>query len=155
MRPRLQPFAGALLACLLLATTPAAGAIEAATEDLREEQRQLREDPGHAPQSEKLAELSRAIARGEAASQGLSAQIDTLKEEKAKLERIQAILTSGLIGALVTAAVAMLGALSKLSGWRVERDLKRLEVIERAHRLAADGVRVPTDILRDAGADRG
>ncbi len=50
------------------------------------------------------------------------------------------------------AGAALPGALGKLSGWRVERDLKRLEVIERAHRLTADGVSVPADILRDAGA---
>lgn len=155
MRRKLQPIVGALLAVLLLATPHAAGAIEAATEALRDELRQARADPGHTTQSEKLAELARAISQGEAASQGLRAQIDSLKEEKAKLERIQAILTSGLIGALVTALVAVLGALSKFSGWRVERDLKRLEVIERAHRLNEDGVKVPADILRDAGAGDG
>ena len=155
MRPRLQPVAGALLASLVLAAPPAAGAIERATDALREEQRLMLADPEHATQSEKLAELEQAIARGAAASQGLRGQIDTLKEEKAKLERVQGLLTSGLVGATLTAVVALLGALGKLSGWRVERDLKRLEVIERAHRLTADGVNVPADILRDAGAGVG
>ena len=144
--------AGALLASLLLAAPPAAGAIERATDALREEQRQMLADPGRSAQPERMAALEQAIARGVAASQGLRGQIEALKEEKAKLERVQAVLTSGLIGALVTAVVAVLGALSKFSGGRVERDLKRLEIIERAHRLTADGVKVPADILRDAGA---
>ena len=155
MQRRLQALGGALLVSLLVAPPPAAGAIERATDALREDQRQMMADPGHAAQAEKLAELEQAIARGAAASQGLRGQIDTLKEEKAKLERVQAVLTSGLIGALVTAVVAVLGALSKFSGGRVERDLKRLEIIERAHRLTADGVKVPADILRDAGVGGG
>jgi len=103
--------------------------------------------------SEKVLALQAAIKRGEQASAGLWTQIKTLEEQKAALEnekraleKIQVVLTSGLIGALVTAFVAVLGTFLNFSRGRAERDLKRLEVLETALELESKGVHVPADI---------
>jgi len=103
--------------------------------------------------SEKVLALQAAIKRGEQASAGLWTQIKTLEEQKAALEnekraleKIQVVLTSGLIGALVTAFVAVLGTFLNFSRGRAERDLKRLEVLEKALELESKGVHVPADI---------
>jgi len=59
------------------------------------------------------------------------------------------MLTSGLIGALVTAAVAVIGALTNFRRSRADRDFRRLEVLEKATQLQASGIGVPPDILQD------
>lgn len=96
---------------------------------------------GEAAQNQ-IRSLKEAIARGEAASK-------QLREEIQRLEKIQAMLTSGLIGAVVTAIVALLSAFANFRRSRADRDFRRLEVIEKAHQLKSAGVHVPADILRN------
>jgi HAMP domain-containing protein len=103
--------------------------------------------------SEKVLALEAAIKRGEQASAGLWSQIksleaqkDALESEKRALEKIQVVLTSGLIGALVTAFVAILGTFLNFSRGRAERDLKRLEVLAKTVELESKGIPVPIDI---------
>jgi len=140
----------ALTAALATASASAeiARDIERRTEDLR-----AATSSDDSATSEKVLALQAAIKRGEQASAGLWTQIKTLEEQKAALEnekraleKIQVVLTSGLIGALVTAFVAVLGTFLNFSRGRAERDLKRLEVLETALELESKGVNVPADI---------
>jgi len=133
----------------LVGTTTAhariANEIEARTEQLREG---ISEGAASQADSSEVKQLEAAIRRGEAASGRLRQDIQALEEEKASLERIQTILTSGLIGALVTAAVALLGLFVNLRNSRAQSDLRRLEVIEKAHMLNRQGVHLPEDFMR-------
>jgi hypothetical protein len=96
-----------------------------------------------------MQRLELAIAEGEKASERLRKEITDLEREKNELERVQTILASGLIGVLVTAVVAVLGALSSRGRSKAERDLKRLEVLEKARNLQKSGIDIPADIIRD------
>ena len=91
---------------------------------------------------DQIRALKEAIAKGEAASK-------QLKEEIQSLEKIQTILTSGLIGAVVTAIVAVLSAFTNFRRSRADKDFRRLEVIEKAHQLQSTGIKVPADILNN------
>lgn len=143
-----------LVALVLFSSTTAAGAnaIEAATDEVREEQEQMlgatASDPDGLLGTKGMERLAVAIRRGEQASGRLRQQIETLEDQKASLERVQTVLTSGLIGALVTAAVALFGVFGNLRRSRAERDLRRLEVIEKAHLLHQQGVPLPDEFLR-------
>lgn len=135
------------------------GAAAAEIEELTEEIRQSVATSNTSNQ-DRILELEEAIKRGERASVGLRTQIESLQSEmqrlqvrkneleneKRALEKVQSVLTSGLIGALVTALVAILGVFLNFSRGRAERDLKRLEVIEKSASLEANGIRVPSDI---------
>jgi predicted RNase H-like nuclease (RuvC/YqgF family) len=127
--------------------------IESKTEDLR--RAMDAEDP---QVRTKIRELEEAIRRGEGASKDLWSNIEELEQQKAslqaensKLEKIQTVMASGLIGALVTATVAILGVFGNLRRSRAERDLRRLEVVEKARELEGKGVPVPTDIRNEYG----
>jgi hypothetical protein len=105
-----------------------------------------------------VLDLQEAIKQGEAASaklwdniRALEQEKQALQEENRKLERIQTILASGLIGALVTAGVAILGVVTNSRRTRAERDLKRLEVLEKASALQSKGVAIPGDIQSEYG----
>jgi len=113
----------------------------------------LHAQPGDPAVAERIRALEDAIKRGEQASKQLWVDIERLESEKKalqaevrNLERIQTVLTSGLIGALVTAAVAILGIFTTARRSRADRDLKRLEVLEKATELKSKGVGVPMDI---------
>lgn len=71
---------------------------------------------------------------------------EQLKQRHDELKQIQAQLGSGLIGAIVTAIVAVGGAFLTALNSKPERDLKRLTVIEKANELKKSGVMVPEDI---------
>jgi hypothetical protein len=108
-----------------------------------------------------IAELRAAIDSGERAGAQLwdeinehKAAVEALQREKRelqeanqKLERIQTVLGSGLIGALVTAFVAIFGAVTSSRRSRADSDLKRLDVIVKARGLQASGVPLPRDIV--------
>jgi septal ring factor EnvC (AmiA/AmiB activator) len=136
----------AMVGVALCLTASTAGAeivrdIERKTEDLR-----AASGDRDTATNQKVADLEAAIKRGERASTELKTQITKLEEEKRALEKVQVVLTSGLIGALVTAFVAILGTILSFSRGRAERDLKRLEVLEKSVELEAKGIRVPDDI---------
>jgi hypothetical protein len=102
--------------------------------------------------SDKVVALENAIKAGERASSDLRGQIKALEDEKQALEKVQVVLTSGLIGALVTAVVAILGTVLGFSRGRADRDLKRLEVLEKSTELESKGIKVPDDIRIAYGA---
>jgi chromosome segregation ATPase len=113
-----------------------------------------RRDAGTAPDEARVAALEAAIARGEAASKDLRGQIDAYQKQVAELRESRNLLASGLVGAVVTAIVAIMGALTNARRSQAERDLKRLEVLEKASQLRAQGLPLPPDIVRllDGGA---
>ncbi|EIC27839.1 hypothetical protein [Methylomicrobium album] len=128
--------------CLLM---PLAGHPEIARhldEELEHGRRVVEASPQGEGATDQIRSLKEAIARGETASR-------QLREEIQRLEKIQAVLTSGLIGAVVTAIVAMLSAFANFRRSRADRDYRRLEVIEKAQQLKSAGIRVPADILRN------
>jgi hypothetical protein len=128
--------------CLLM---PLAGHPEIARqldEELEHGRRVVEASPQGEEAAGQIRSLKEAIARGETASV-------QLRDEIQRLEKIQAVLTSGLIGAVVTAIVAMLSAFANFRRSRADRDFRRLEVIEKAHQLKSAGVPVPADILRN------
>ena len=100
-----------------------------------------------------LQRLEEALENGERVNDSLHSQVATLQEERAKLQQAQTILTSGLVGALVTAIVAILGAFVTSRNSRPDRDLKRLAVIEKVRELKAANVKLPPDLARDYGSD--
>lgn len=133
--------------CLaLLAPGPAKGAIEIEkkTEELRAELESQRLSGPEA--AERIAQLQKAIAEGQAASEKLREQIEVQEEQAEELRATKNLLASGLIGALVTAMVGMFGAFANFRRSRSERDLKRLEVLEKASELSAKGLKLPDDI---------
>lgn len=129
-------------ACCLL---PLAGHAEIARhldEELDRGRRVVDASPVGETAEAQIRSLKEAIARGETASK-------QLREEIQSLEKIQTVLTSGLIGAVVTAIVALISAFTNFSRTRADRDFRRLEVIEKAHQLKVAGVHVPGDILHN------
>ncbi|MDO8932840.1 MAG: hypothetical protein Q7U97_10635 [Rhodocyclaceae bacterium] len=72
---------------------------------------------------------------------------EELKKQHDELKQIQSQLASGLVGAIVTAIVAIAGAFLTALNSKPERDLKRLTVIEKANELKKSGVAVPEDIV--------
>ena len=98
-----------------------------------------------APSAE-LLRLEKALTHGEEINTSLRDEVQKLEREREQLVQIQAILTSGLVGALVTAIVAIAGAIVTSRNSRPERDLKRLAVVEKLHELQVAGTPVPKDI---------
>src|SRR4051812_19848358 len=84
----------------------------------------------------KVNALNAAIKQGQDAAKELRGKIEELEREKRDLEKVQTALTSGLVGALLAAVVAIGGALGKFWTSKAERDLKRLEVIDKMAQLA-------------------
>jgi hypothetical protein len=93
------------------------------------------------------ARLDAALKRGEEINASLQSEVEALKIERAQLVQVQTALTSGLIGAIVTAIVAIGGAIINSRNSKPERDLKRLAVLEKAHELQSAGVPLPEDIM--------
>jgi len=83
----------------------------------------------------------------------LQKEKQALLDANQRLERTQIVLGSGLIGALVTAVVGILGAITSSRRSRADSDLKRLEVIVRARELQQKGVPLPSDIVQGYGLD--
>ena len=81
----------------------------------------------------------------------LQSEVDALETERAQFVQVQTALTSGLIGAIVTALVAIGGAIASSRNSRPDRDLKRLAVLEKARELQGAGVRLPDDIAQAYG----
>jgi hypothetical protein len=100
-----------------------------------------------------LRKLEEALANGKEVNASLESQVKALEAERAKLQQVQSVLTSGLVGALVTAIVAILGAFVTSRNSRPERDLKRLAVIEKVRELKAARVKLPPDLARADGSD--
>jgi predicted PurR-regulated permease PerM len=100
-----------------------------------------------------LQKLEQALENGERVNASLHSQVASLQEERAKLQQAQTVLTSGLVGALVTAIVAILGAFVTSRNSRPDRDLKRLAVIEKVRELKAANVKLPPDLARADGSD--
>jgi hypothetical protein len=144
-----------VLTCVLLLGFPqkanAADDIDRAVKDVKA----IIKSGGSSETDAKLRSLDEAVAEGEKASARLRSEIADLEREKSELQqersdlqRVQSILASGLIGALVTAVVAVLGAISSRGRSKAERDLKRLEVLEKSRSLQKSGIDIPADIIR-------
>jgi len=131
-----------VIACCLLPLLGRAEIARHLDEELEHGRQIVEASPTGEAAQDQIRSLKEAIARGETASK-------QLRDEIQRLEKIQAVLTSGLIGAVVTAIVALLSAFANFRRSRADRDFRRLEVIEKAHHLKAAGVNVPADILRN------
>jgi predicted PurR-regulated permease PerM len=99
-----------------------------------------------------LRKLEQALANGEKINSSLNSQVKALEDERAKLQQVQTVLTSGLVGALVTAIVAILGAVVTSRNSKPDRDLKRLAVIEKVRELKAANVKLPPDLAHADGS---
>jgi septal ring factor EnvC (AmiA/AmiB activator) len=99
-------------------------------------------------QSDQLEQEKTALVAQKTA---LEQQNSDLQARKAELERIQTALTSGLIGAIVTALVAIAGVIMKTLGSRVDRDFRRLEVVEKMAALRKDGFEPPAELVAAYG----
>lgn len=120
---------------------------------IREAISELRERLENAENTEEVIVIAeKTIQQGEQAIEELKGEVQRLKDEKAELEKIQTALTSGLIGAVVTAVVAVIGFIFKAMSSKVDRDLKRLEVAEKLFALESEGVSIPGDIRQKYGA---
>jgi septal ring factor EnvC (AmiA/AmiB activator) len=76
-----------------------------------------------------------------------------LHDKQAGLERVQTALASGLVGAILTALVAIAGVILKTLGSRVERDLRQLEIVEKVAALRKAGVEPPADLVSRYGVE--
>lgn len=95
-----------------------------------------------------IVQLNAQNAKLERDKIALQVKTQELKEERAQLERVQTALTSGLIGALITAVVAVLGTLSRLRSSRFDRDYRHVEIIEKLASLREQGVGLPPELVR-------
>ena len=144
------------VACLLLFTTlghAAEAMINDASADVRRAIAESRSGTLSPEAEASLQKLEVALANGERVNASLHSQVAALQDERAKLQQAQTVLTSGLVGALVTAIVAILGAFVTSRNSRPERDLKRLAVIEKVRELKAAKVKLPPDLARADGSD--
>lgn len=121
--------------------------IEDASAEAREALAAAAANPQSASQPS-TARLEAALKRGEEINASLRSEVEALKAERTQLVQVQTALTSGLIGAVVTALVAIGGAIVNSRNSRPERDLKRLAVLEKAHELQGAGVQLPDDIAQ-------
>ena len=120
---------------------------------IREAISELRERLRNAENTEEVVAIAEeTIQKGERTMEDLRKEVQKLENEKAELERIQTALTSGLIGAVVTAVIAVIGFIFKDMSSTVDRDLKRLEVAEKLSELESKGVLIPGDIRKKYGA---
>ena len=151
------PLHGALAVLALLASSPiSAEAIKEIKDASAEARQALVASAAHA-QAEgavSTARLEAALKRGEEINASLQSEVETLKTERAQLVQVQMALTSGLIGAIVTALVAIGGAIMGSRNSRPDRDLKRLAVLEKARELQSAGIKLPDDIARAYGSPR-
>ena len=156
-----------LLELLPLQCLPIEQDINSGIRQLRVDRDQLRRKQTLLPPSEsagapaqdanlqaRIDQLETVIGKGEAASvelrkqiAGLESETRKLHDEKQQLLTVQTALTSGLIGALIAAAAAIVGATSNIRKFRVDRDHRRLEVIEKALLLGGKGIVLPSDIV--------
>ena len=104
--------------------------------------------PSQSASQPSTVRLEAALARGEEIIDSLQSEVESLKTERAQLVQVQTALTSGLIGAVVTALVAIGGAVVNSRNSKPERDLKRLAVLEKVHELQSAGVQLPDDIAQ-------
>jgi len=142
-----HPLHGALAALALLAFSPISAAAIKEINDASVEVRQALAAP-KAECAVSTARLEAALKRGEEIKASLQSEVETLKTERAQLVQVQTALTSGLIGAIVTALVAIGGAIIGSRNSRPDRDLKRLAVLEKARELQSAGVQLPDDIAQ-------
>lgn len=151
MNTRLQIACFTLLLSLC-ATAPAA--IERINEASEEVRAALEASHGElSPTAQaSLRKLEAALENGERINTSLKDQVKALEQEREKLQEAQIVLKSGLIGALVTAIVAILGAFVTSRNSKPERDLKRLAVIEKVRELKAANVKLPPDLARADGS---
>jgi predicted PurR-regulated permease PerM len=146
-----------MIATLLVAgvTTAQAEAIrqiDAASEEVRAAMASS-DSPNLSPAAQaSLRTLQQALDQGKNINDSLNSQIKALEDERAKLQQAQTVLTSGLVGAMVTAIVAILGAFVTSRNSRPDRDLKRLAVIEKVRELKAANVKLPPDLARADGS---
>ncbi len=149
---RILQIAGFVAAMTIASTAPRA-AIERIETASEEAQAAIEAAKGRTtPEVEaSLRKLEAALANGERINESLHTQIDELKAESDKLRDAQTVLKSGFVGALVTAIVAILGALMTSRNSKPERDLKRLAVIEKVRELKAANVKLPADLARADG----
>ena len=138
---------------LVLAAPARSEAIRRINEASEEVRATMHEDGALSPAAQaSLRKLEAALANGERINASLTEQVKKLEDERNKLQEAQTVLKSGLVGALVTAVVAILGAFVTSRNSRPERDLKRLAVIEKVRELKAANVKLPPDLARaDAG----
>ncbi len=140
---------GLILVVVTLLSLPAV-AIDAAIKDVRNELDQIAargNTPSDAAELSAVVKRAQAvIADGESTVAKLTSKNLALEKETADLRQIQTALTSGLIGAIVTAIVAIAGVIVKTMGSRIDRDIKRLELAEKIASLASKGVSIPEDI---------
>lgn len=134
------------LSILLCFVASPAFAIEEAISELRERLENAENT------EEVIAIAEETIQEGEQVIEDLREEVQRLKDEKAELKRIQTALTSGLIGAVVTAVVAVIGFIFKAMNSKVDRDLKRLEVAEKISQLESKGISIPGDFRGKYGA---
>lgn len=139
--PRIKILSMSLLSVLLFTIfIPPAFSIQMAISELRERLER-------AENTEAVIDIAeQTIKKGEKTIETLNNQIAKLETEKAELERTQTALTSGLIGALVTAIIAIISAVSRTINSKVDRDYRRLEVVQMLSELESKGITVPPDI---------
>jgi len=92
------------------------------------------------------AQLEKDKSAVETHREELEKQNAKLEENKRHLERNQTTLAGGLIGAVLAALVGMIGSLSKWRTSRMDKDLHRLQIIEKVVALQKQGVKPPEDI---------
>ena len=151
------PLQGTLAALALLASSSmSAAAIQEIKEASAEARQALAASAGHlqAEGAVSTARLEAALKRGEEINASLQSEVEALRTERAQLVQVQTALTSGLIGAIVTALVAIGGAIMGSRNSRPDRDLKRLAVLEKARELEGAGIKLPNDIAQAYGAPR-
>lgn len=135
-----------LVIIMIMFVVPPAHAIEAAISELRA---RLAE----AEDTEEVIDIAeQTINEGKQTIERLRNEVDKLQSEKADLKEVQATLTSGLIGALVTAFIAIVGTVSKLINSKAERNLRRLEIMEKLTELESKGITIPGDIRKNYAA---
>ena len=151
------PLNVALVVVALLAASPVSAAAIKEINEASSEARQALATSAANPQTRgtvSTARLEAALKRGEEINASLQSKVETLKTERAQLVQVQTALTSGLIGAVVTALMAIGGAIISSRNSRADRDLKRLAVIEKARELQGAGIRLPDDIAKTYGTSR-
>lgn len=149
------PLHGTLAILALLASSPVSSEAIREIEEASAEARQALAASAAQPQAggaASTARLEAALKRGEEINASLRSEVEALKIERAQLVQVQTTLTSGLIGAIVTALVAIGGAIMGSRNSRPDRDLKRLAVLEKARELQSAGIRLPDDIADAYGA---
>jgi hypothetical protein len=94
-------------------------------------------------------ELDRAIQAGNSAKQALNDELTKYNDEITRYKNLQIALTSGLVAALLTAIGAVITLLVTSRNSKPERDLKRLEVVEKSAQMRSKGIDIPSDIAEE------